>query len=163
MAEWCKAKKDPPSFVKHHIDDKIGYGVFATNLIKKHAFVLEYEGQLLSETEGEEVETVYEKAGKGCFIYFFQHEKKTLCVDATNSGQLGKFVNDSPKGNCIMRKDIVDGKPHLCLYATKDIPAGEELRYNYGYRGLWWRKEKDCQKPRRLSSSTLKQVVERAP
>ena len=61
-------------------------------------------------------------------------------MDATNSYQLGRFVNDSVKGNCVMKKEVFQGVPHLCLYAIRDIPYGEELRYNYGEEGLQWRK-----------------------
>ena len=34
-----------------------------------------------------------------------------------------------------------DGKPYLCLFATKKIERGQELRYSYGDETkLWWRK-----------------------
>lgn len=39
-----------------------------------------------------------------------------------------------------MRKILdVDGKPHLCLFAIKDIDAGEEISYDYGGHNLPWR------------------------
>ena len=38
-----------------------------------------------------------------------------------------------------MRKVLVDGVPHLYLFAAKDIEVGEELRYDYGLHHLPWR------------------------
>lgn len=51
-------------------------------------------------------------------------------------------MNDAPstKANCQMKKKIAAGQVHLCLFAKKDIPAGTELRYDYGFSDLPWRK-----------------------
>ena len=55
------------------------------------------------------------------------------------------MVNDaehgSPKENTCVRVVMVDGRPHLCIFATKDINIGEELRYDYGIADLPWRKK----------------------
>ena len=34
-----------------------------------------------------------------------------------------------------------DGKPHLCLFALKEIMAGTEITYDYGGKEWPWRKE----------------------
>ena len=34
-----------------------------------------------------------------------------------------------------MERTGVDGTYHLCLFATKDIKVGKELRYNYDFEG----------------------------
>eukprot|EP00795_Rhopilema_esculentum_P009908 gene9908-18508_t len=63
-------------------------------------------------------------------------------VDATEpSGRLGRLVNDSKLGNCKMQKVMVGQVPHLCLFATRTITQGEELRYDYGLDDLPWRKQ----------------------
>lgn len=55
-----------------------------------------------------------------------------------------RFVNDNhinPNSN--MKKIEIDGEPHLCLFATRDISKGDEIDYNYGKtRGgdHYWRK-----------------------
>jgi hypothetical protein len=39
-----------------------------------------------------------------------------------------------------MRLMTFDGHPRLCLFALRDIEAGEELSYDYGdEKNLWWR------------------------
>ena len=51
---------------------------------------------------------------------------------------LGKYVNDimdtATKPNCKMKMIDVEGQSHLCLFAVTDIPAGSELRYDYGVK-----------------------------
>lgn len=42
-----------------------------------------------------------------------------------------------------MRKVVgPDGRPYLCLFATRDIEPGWEIRYDYGEteKKMWWRK-----------------------
>ncbi len=38
-----------------------------------------------------------------------------------------------------MKTIRVDGEPHLCLFAVKDISPGEEIMYNYGDSDWPWR------------------------
>jgi len=65
-----------------------------------------------------------------------------LSVDATNIECLCKYVNDSGHGNCKMKRIIDENCCYLCLFATKEIKEGEELRYDYGDdpNEMWWRK-----------------------
>ena len=63
-------------------------------------------------------------------------------LDATTYvGRLGRFVNDGvgDEINAKMRK-LGASTPHLVLFATKPIQIGEEIRYDYGAKDLWWRK-----------------------
>ena len=64
-------------------------------------------------------------------------------IDATFSDGLGRMVNDCRTGNSKMKKVMVDGKPHLCLFATKQIKPRDEILYNYGDdpSKLFWRKK----------------------
>ncbi|MGL5355475.1 MAG: SET domain-containing protein-lysine N-methyltransferase [Cetobacterium sp.] len=52
---------------------------------------------------------------------------------------LGRLVNDSKTPNGKMKKLELEGKPHLCLFAVKDIKQGEEITYDYGGNDLPWR------------------------
>ncbi|XP_071810971.1 uncharacterized protein [Apostichopus japonicus] len=44
------------------------------------------------------------------------------------------MVNDGTgkQLNSVMRVVSVNNAPHLCLFALRDIPGGEELRFDYG-------------------------------
>lgn len=54
------------------------------------------------------------------------------------------MVNDAPDStrNSVMKLKVFSKSEHLCLFAVKDIQAGQEILYSYGEReNLWWRKK----------------------
>ena len=70
---------------------------------------------------------------------------RIFSIDATlEVFSMGRMVNDAaekdPENNCKMSVVVVDHQPHLCLFATRDITTGEELRYDYNDVNLPWRK-----------------------
>ncbi|KAL2076509.1 hypothetical protein ACEWY4_027894 [Coilia grayii] len=73
---------------------------------------------------------------------FMWHGKK-WCIDAAmEDGSLGRLANDDHVcPNCRMKRILVDGKPHLCLFAAKDIHRGEEITYDYGDNNWPWREK----------------------
>lgn len=66
-------------------------------------------------------------------------------IDAINSTCQARFVNDSSKFStaCNSKMELlqVEGRTRLCLFASKDIQAGDEILYDYGdkNKNLWWR------------------------
>ena len=54
------------------------------------------------------------------------------------------LANDKEKSqaNAEMKKLVINRKPHLALFATKEILPGDEICYDYGddVENLWWRK-----------------------
>ncbi|TKS78656.1 N-lysine methyltransferase KMT5A-A [Collichthys lucidus] len=118
-----------------HIEGK-GRGVFAVKGFKKGEFVVEYHGDLLELAEAKIREAQYAQDPQtGCYMYYFQYQTKTYCVDATKeTSRLGRLINHSKTGNCQTRLHPIDGTPHLILVASRDIEADEELLYDYGDR-----------------------------
>lgn len=57
-------------------------------------------------------------------------------VDATkDNGRVGRLLNHSKANSNITTKIFeLDGLPRLCMFACKDVEAGEELVYDYGDR-----------------------------
>lgn len=147
-----KTKTELKSEQHKHLDDLIrngveegmevkqiegkGRGVFAVNGFKKGDFVVEYFGDLLELSEAKVREAEYAlDPSTGCYMYYFQYQTKTYCVDATReSDRLGRLLNHSKSGNCQTRLHAIDGMPHLILVASRDIAAAEELLYDYGDR-----------------------------
>ncbi|CAL1616588.1 unnamed protein product [Knipowitschia caucasica] len=121
--------------VVNEIEGK-GRGVFAATGFKKGDFVVEYYGDLLELSEAKAREAEYGlDPSTGCYMYYFQYQTKTYCVDATReSGRMGRLINHSKSGNCQTRLHPIDGTPHLILVASRDIAADEELLYDYGDR-----------------------------
>ena len=56
-------------------------------------------------------------------------------VDATQEPQdgpvLGRLVNHARPGNAQVRVIELNNCPHVCLFATKDIIAGQQILYDY--------------------------------
>lgn len=62
-------------------------------------------------------------------------------VDAAKEdGTLGRLANDDHVNpNAKMKYIMVEGKPHLCLFAKHSISPGEEITYDYGDSDWPWR------------------------
>ncbi|KAI5086925.1 SET domain-containing protein 5-like, partial [Silurus meridionalis] len=102
-------------------------------------FLLEYRGQLINKPECDRRQKLYHDALK-VFMFEFRFNGRLLCVDATiDDGSLGRLVNDDINPNSKMKTISVEGKPHLCLFATRNINPGEEITYNYGDSDWPWR------------------------
>ncbi|TRY84947.1 hypothetical protein DNTS_019025 [Danionella cerebrum] len=117
-----------------------GRGLFAVRPFCKGDFVVEYRGDLVDEAEAERRRRVYHTSC-AAFFFLFKWRGKVWCIDASREdGSFGRLVNDEHRHpNCRMKKVEVEGKPHLCLFALKDIKDGEEISYDYGGDDCPWR------------------------
>ena len=65
-----------------------------------------------------------------CDIEF---EQVVTCIDATHDSGFGRLVNHSCDPNMtLIPVRIGDIIPQICMFATRNIEAHEELGYNYG-------------------------------
>ncbi|XP_046691727.1 uncharacterized protein LOC124376601 isoform X2 [Silurus meridionalis] len=138
-----------------YIDAFKGRGVFAVTDFTKGSFVLEYRGELISCQESQRRQRLYHNSLKAFMFDFIWHGNFWTIDAARDDGTLGRLVNDDHiKPNCKMKRILVEGKPHLCLFALRDIIPGEEITYNYGDGDCPWRNEvtkcgteSDCIRP----------------
>lgn len=76
--------------------------------------------------------------------HLFRNWMMFVCFSVDGSkedGSLGRLVNDDHSNpNSRMRLVEVDGRSHICLFATRPISIGEEISYNYGGKDWPWRK-----------------------
>ncbi|KAF6728633.1 N-lysine methyltransferase SETD8-A, partial [Oryzias melastigma] len=117
-------------------------GVFAKNLFQKGDFVVEYRGKLISSAESERRRKIYHSKCT-VFMFDFYWQDKLWCIDASQEDDsLGRLINDDYKNpNCKMKKILANGKPHLCLFALRNINPGEEITYDYGGKDWPWRQK----------------------
>eukprot|EP00057_Strongylocentrotus_purpuratus_P015041 XP_011669515.1 PREDICTED: uncharacterized protein LOC100890715 isoform X2 [Strongylocentrotus purpuratus] len=137
--EYCEQGTDPNGFEKRHINDVIGYGLFATRSFSKGDFLLEYRG-IRSCVDDHNDEGTREPEP---YVFYYDYMGKTYRIDAwdPDSG-LARYINDEWRHpNAVVKKVVRDTTVHLCLFALEDVKAGEELRYNYGVDDLPWRKQ----------------------
>ncbi|XP_065936568.1 N-lysine methyltransferase KMT5A-like [Magallana gigas] len=139
----CRSGLDCDALKVELINRRIGYGVFATQNFPKGSFLVEYVGERIVPKEAEEREKKRKIKHTSYMFYFKWNGLK--CIDATNTERKGKYIKDeevgSPLNNCVMRLLVTENYPRLCLFANRDIKAGEELRYmyDYGEANLPWR------------------------
>lgn len=103
-----------------YIDEKIGFGVFATKFIPKGTIVwaLDPFDQILQPSVLEQIDP-YRKAMIQKYAYRNEKGQYVLCWD------LGRYVNHSFHANCM-------GTAYNCEIAIRDIQPGEQLTDDYG-------------------------------
>ncbi|KAM4809652.1 histone-lysine N-methyltransferase NSD2 [Rhinophrynus dorsalis] len=106
-----------------------GWGLIATRDIKKGEFVNEYVGELIDE---EECMARIRHAQENDIMHFYMLTiDKDRIIDAGPKGNYSRFMNHSCQPNCETQKWTVNGDTRVGLFALHDIPAGEELTFNY--------------------------------
>lgn len=128
--------------------DGRGLGVRATKAIRKGEIIIEYLGEIINEGERKKREAKDIENGDAT-NYFLQltvpdnedeeedededGDDNSLFIDAKQRGNLARFLNSS----CDPNAEAVsfygeDYLPWIGIVAIKNIPAGEELTWNYG-------------------------------
>jgi uncharacterized protein len=98
-----------------------GTGAFARRAIIRGARVIEYVGEKIDKAESlRRCETNNE--------YIFSLDAATD-IDGNVGWNPARFINHSCAPNC--DAELVDG--HIWIVANRDIRAGEEITFNYGF------------------------------
>ena len=108
-----------------------GQGVYATQNIAKGAKIIEYVGERIGKTESERRCTKQmEQSAKsgGAAVYIFTLDDH-YDIDGNFPWNTARLVNHSCEPNC---EAWIEGR-RIFLYALRDIPAGEELTFDYGF------------------------------
>ena len=98
-----------------------GQGLFATATIKAGSAVVEYTGEKISKAE-----SLRRCQELNYYIFALDDDHD---IDGNVEWNPARFINHSCEPNC--EAELVDGR--VWIVARRDIPAGEELTYNYGY------------------------------
>ena len=118
------AKKIPPVEVRE--SDIQGRGVYASRAIRKGTWIIEYTGERISHAEAD---MRYDDENMERHHTFLFTIDEHICIDAFIGGNEARFVNHSCDPNC--ETVLAEGEIHIV--AMRDIAAGEELTYDYGY------------------------------
>ena len=120
-----------------HAGDK-GRGIFATEEFAQGAYVVTYEGDILTHEEAKEKGKEYELSGAGSYVFEFEFKNKKVYIDATpesdNYGKFGRLVNHSKNGNCKPVLQDINDRPYIYLQATKVINIDDEILFDYADR-----------------------------
>jgi SET domain-containing protein len=99
---------------------RTGLGLFATEPIRKGAFVVEYKGRKLTTEQAEKLETRGNR-------YLYEINSRWT-IDGTSRNNLGRYANHSCRPNA--ETHTIGHK--VIIRALKNIGTGDEITYNYG-------------------------------
>ena len=110
-----------------------GRGIVTTQSFCRGDFILEYKGDMINKKEAARREEHYKRIPEmGCFMFYFVHDGKRLCIDGTkDTRNLGRLVNHDRSGTCRPLRFAFEGHVHIIFIARSDIKAGEEVTYDY--------------------------------
>lgn len=101
-----------------------GRGVFADAPIRKGARIVEYKGQKIDHAEGRRRDRFYNSIGYTLLI-----KLETHFIDGLIGGNESIYINHSTAPNA----EAVEQRGRVYIEALRDIAAGEEITYDYGY------------------------------
>lgn len=116
-----------------------GFGLRTLEPISRGGFVDEYRGEVINYNEMvRRVRDHYKYTGNYYFLMYDAPAGEML--DGGLKGNITRFANHSCDPNCKIQKWLVCGTDELragefqvALFAARDIQAGEELTYDYGW------------------------------
>lgn len=114
-----------------------GHGLQARVEIPDGTRILEYIGERISKRESrrrEQQRLLRAAAGGDASVYIF-HLNRTYDLDGDRPHNLARYINHSCAPNC--RAENIRG--HIWITARRDIPAGAELSFDYGFGFREWR------------------------
>jgi len=115
-----------------------GGGLYARKLIPVGTRVIEYVGERITKAEAarrEEHRLARRGAGQDGCVYVFELNRRHD-IDGAVSWNTARLINHSCEGNC--EPEIIRGR--IWIIALRDIPAGEEITYDYGFDFSEWQK-----------------------
>jgi uncharacterized protein len=101
-----------------------GRGVFALKPIPKGTRVIEYLGDRISHAQADRRYEDHDENDNHTFLFSVD---RRLVIDAGAGGNDARFINHSCDPNC----ESVIERRRVFIDAIRDIPAGEELSYDY--------------------------------
>ncbi|MGB7978809.1 MAG: SET domain-containing protein-lysine N-methyltransferase [Chlamydiales bacterium] len=113
------------------INERVGQGVFAEEVLKARSYVGEYTGVVR-----ENVRIYFVPLNNYCYEYPVPDEMgRSFVIDATE-GNFTRYINHSYRPNLKPLYAFLDGFYHLIFIALRQIEIGEQLCYDYG-RNYW--------------------------
>ncbi len=119
-------KEEPNPYIELRTSKIQGTGAFAARNIRKGTRIVEYTGQRISwRTADKRYDD--DKMGRHHTFLFTVDDK--VCIDGAVNGNAARFLNHSCDGNC----EAINDRKRIFIDARRNIKAGEELLYDYGY------------------------------
>jgi SET domain-containing protein len=109
--------------------EKKGFGLRAGSAISAEAFIYEYIGEVVEESDFQKRMRRYHDERIPHFYFMMLQRDEYL--DATKRGGIARFINHSCNPNCYVAKWHVGKHYRMGIFSQRDILKGEELTFNY--------------------------------
>lgn len=113
-----------------------GHGVHARVAIPDGTRIIEYTGERITKAEARRREARrlarQVRGGDGC-VYIFELNRRHD-LDGRKSRGVARLINHSCQPNCTAEKI----RGHIWIVAKREIPAGAEVTFDYGYGFKEW-------------------------
>jgi len=111
-------------------------GIFAKHDIPNDSPIIEYVGEKITKAESRRRgDALMEKSKKtGCAAVYVFTLNKRYDIDGGKGRNPARYINHSCAPNC--EAYIMRGR--IWIYSLREIKAGEELTYNYGFDADTW-------------------------
>lgn len=115
-----------------------GRGVYARATIPDGTRVIEYTGERITKPEAgrrEAQRLIRQQNGGDASVYVFNLNRRHD-LDGRSRRNVARLINHSCAPNC--RTETIRGR--VWIIARREIPAGEELTFDYGFSFTEWRR-----------------------
>jgi uncharacterized protein len=132
-----KRKPTSTPWARKRVSKIHGRGLYAIKEIPAGTRIIAYDGEVISKAESnrrEEQRIARGASGEDDCVYIFELNKRHD-IDGSMAWNTARLINHSCKPNC--RVEIIRGK--IWIIAKREIPAGEELSFDYRYGFAGWR------------------------
>jgi SET domain-containing protein len=121
----------PPKWIRAANSAIHGRGVYARTAIPDGTRIVEYTGERITKAEAQRREEQrlarLRRGGDGSVYIFILNRRHDL--DGRKRNNVARLINHSCAPNC--RAETIRGR--IWIFARRDIPAGGELTFDYGY------------------------------
>lgn len=116
-----------PAVSIRHVDNEVGYGVFAEQRIPPCGYLGEYTGCIQQKASKLLKDKQY------CVRYsVWNITRKNFTVDAEKRGNFTRFINHSANPNLGLQSVYWKGIPRMIFVALQEILPGTQLTFDYG-------------------------------
>jgi uncharacterized protein len=126
------------SWIMHRRSAIHGRGVYARQPIPEGTRIVEYIGERITKPEAlrrEAQRVARQRSGGDDCVYIFTLNRRHD-LDGRMPRNVARLINHSCAPNC--RAEAIRGR--IWILARREIPAGEELTYDYGFSFKEWRR-----------------------
>ena len=109
-----------------------GRGLRVMENVKKGDFITEYVGVAIKK---EHLDSLFRRYQSERMLYIMALDNDVY-IDARKKGGIARYINHSCEPSCMVDRWKVRGISRACVFAMRDIAAGEELSFDY----KWTRK-----------------------